>query len=115
MKTIKVKKSDLVTHLTKNMANHILKYDLAMEEYRKALIAELKQKLKLAREGKRINHTLSVIKPESYVKSYQEAILQLEWNIDEEILLDSTEFQQYVNDNWSWKNLFNQTISGYIK
>jgi len=114
MKTIKVSKSSLLYHLKANLLKHQDVYEQAMEGYRKQLAKELKAKLKLALSGKDVSHTIETVRPVSYEKQYIAVITQLDWSLDEEIELDHQEFQQYVQDEWGWKSLFNTSVSGYI-
>ena len=115
MKTVKVAVSDLLTHLKTNREKHVLEYNDLMVEYRKAVIAALATKLKFAKIEKDVHHTIDVIRPVDYTESYDTAITQLEWTVDKEVELDQHEFAQYVEDKWSWSNMFTQTRIAYGK
>ena len=54
---------------------------------------------------------LHELKPENHTKDYDRVITLLEASLDEEFELSSSEFNQYVNDDWSWKQSFT-TCSG---
>lgn len=53
------------------------------------------------------------MEPVSYEENYDRVIAMLEWSTDETIDLDQNEFEQYVRDNWLWKQAFNITASLY--
>jgi hypothetical protein len=115
MKTVKVAVSDLLTHLKANREKHISDYTELMVEYRKAVIEAFATKLKAAKKEEDVHHTIDVIRPADYTESYDTAITQLEWTVDTEVDLDQHEFAQYVEDKWSWSNMFTQTQRAYGK
>lgn len=115
MKTVKVAVSDLLTHLKANRENHINDYAELMVEYRKAVVEALSFKLKIAKKEEDVHHTIDVIRPVDYTESYDTAITQLEWTVDTEVDLDQHEFAQYVENKWSWSNMFTQTRMAYGK
>lgn len=115
MKTVKVAVSDLLTHLKTNREKHVHDYAELMIEYRRAVIEALSAKLKVARKEEDVHHAIDVIRPVNYVESYDTAITQLEWTVDKEVELDQHEFAQYVEDKWSWSNMFTQTRIAYGK
>ena len=78
-------------------------------------IEALSAKLKVARKEEDVHHAIDVIRPVNYVESYDTAITQLEWTVDKEVELDQHEFAQYVEDKWSWSNMFTQTRIAYGK
>lgn len=106
MKTIKIKVEDLLTHLQKNREKHVTEFNIAMSGYRKAVWEKLKELTEKAERLEDIHHTLDVIRPQSFIDSYDEAISMLQWTTDTEVELDRAEFKQYVQDEWSWANVF---------
>ena len=113
MKTVKIKRGDLLSHLKNNKKKHIEEYTEAMVGYRKAILQELKDKQMVACQNLDIGHTLKTIRPTSFEKSYDEIISMLEWTTDKEIELDHSEFTMYVQDDWSWKGNFLAATSIY--
>jgi hypothetical protein len=113
MKTVKIKVTKLLQHLKNNRYEHINDYELAMVEYRKAIIEELKVKYSYACQNLDVSHTLKTVRPQSFLESYDEAIMKLEWTTDKEIELDHSEFKQYVQDEWSWKHAFATSTLSY--
>ena len=115
MKTVKVAVSDLLVHLKANREKHISNYTELMVDYRKAVVKALSDKLKSAKKLETVDHTIDVIRPSNFTESYDTAITQLEWTVDTEVELDQHEFSQYVEDKWSWTNVFTQTQRAYGK
>ena len=113
MKTVKIKRGDLLSHLKNNKKKHIEEYTEAMVGYRKAILQELKDKQMVACQNLDISHTLKTVRPASYESSYDEAIAMLEWTTDKEVELDQHEFKQYVQNEWTWKNAFATSTLSY--
>ena len=82
MNSVKVAVSDLLKHLKKNRETHIKDYEEAMVGYREALVKELKAMTKKAQNNEDIELYVRVVRPESYVDSYTEAIEMLEWTVE---------------------------------
>lgn len=113
MENIKVAVSDLLTQLKTNRAKHVVEYDEAMVAYRETMVKELSKLLKNAKKGADVNHTIGVLRPVSFVDSYDEAIAMMEWTTDSEVNLSVPDFKCYVQDVWSWKYQFNAITSSY--
>jgi hypothetical protein len=114
MNTIKVKKSDLLDTLRTNKAKHEEVYEQAMVKYREALIAELVSLRADVEAGKQIEHRLKTVVPLRFADSYEQAIQMLEWEVGDEVELDTHEFQQYVMDDWNWGQSFRAANSAYV-
>lgn len=52
--------------------------------------------------------------PEDHSDDYNRVIKQLELCVEDTVKLDSTEFDQYVRNKWSWRNSFLTSNSPYI-
>jgi len=113
MEKIKVKKSELVNILTRNMAKHISIFDKAIKEYRKEVIKQLDNALKMARKGKGLQLFFNITQPMNQEDSYERAILMLNMSVDDVIELNERDFMQYVQDKWSWTDQFVATNSVY--
>lgn len=115
MKTIKVSKAELLSHLRTNRENHIVEYNDALVQYRLALQEAFKDALKQAKNNEDVEHRVNVVRPQNYTKAYDEAITMLEWDVEDSVELDQHEFKQYVQDEWGWKNEFLATTRIYGK
>lgn len=114
MENIKVKTAVLLDTLHTNLAEHVAEYEEAVVEYEKVIIKELSDKLKAAKAGKPFDFNFSP-KPVSFVESYNSIIAKLEWTTQEEIELDDREVQQYIQNEWTWKNHFATSTGSYIR
>jgi hypothetical protein len=47
-------------------------------------------------------------------KDYDRVIRMLEMTVDEIITIGAVEFQQYVMDDWTWKEQFTASNSAYL-
>lgn len=115
MENIKVKKEDLLKVLRDNRAKHRQIYEEAIEGYRKTVITEFERRLEDAKAGRKIDIRFSLPQPQDQTKDYDRAIGMLEMTIEDVIQLQEHEYQQYVMDDWSWKQNFltsNSTYSG---
>ncbi len=109
MKTVKVNKQDLKDILGKNMITHVEDYDLAWEGYRQAVISNAENLLARAKNVNKNNPVqlyIGLEMPENHEEDYVRAIEMCDWEVSEEVELSEGEFRQYVQDKWSWKNVF---------
>ena len=113
MKTIKVNKSELLSHLRTNREVHIEEYNNALISYREALIKAFKESLKKATKHENVSHHVDLERPQNYLDSYDNAIEMLEWTTEDVIELDQMEFKQYVRDEWNWKQVFTAVARSY--
>lgn len=87
----------------------------AQEGYREEVVAELDRMLSDARNGKPIKRAIALPEPIDHTRDYDRVIAMLEMSVDEDIELMSHEFDQYVLDNWQWKELAFLTNTQYVK
>lgn len=113
MNSVKVAISDLLRTLETNRAEHIKDFDEAMEGYKVSMLKELLSKVKTIKKIGKVSHMFTTVVPVSYEKDFDEAIAQLEWSVDKEVLLTAGEFKQLVLNEWSWQNSFKTTIGMY--
>jgi hypothetical protein len=115
MKTVKVKTDELLGIVKSNRDAHRDMFEKAMAGYRKQAIAELDRAITDAKAGRKITRYLSLVEPIDQTKDYDRVIEMLRMSVDEEVELTSTEFAQYVQDDWSWKDQFLATNISYIQ
>lgn len=106
MEMIKVKKTDLLTTLKKNLDKHREIFLEAQAGYRKMAITEIEKLLEDARKGHKIRRSISLIEPVDQSRDYVRVIRMLEMSVDKTIELAEHDFMQYVMDDWSWKHQF---------
>lgn len=115
MQQVRVKKQELLVTLRKNRADHYKVFVEALEGYRVEAIALLEKSLLDAKAGKRIRQTISFTEPINQTKEYDRTIGMLEMSVDEEVVLSSNEYQNYVMDIWSWSGQFLMANAKYSK
>jgi hypothetical protein len=127
LSTVRVSKDDLLKKLKYNRTEHEKTYNEIMAVRQTKILDELhgfKAKFKKALADRMdkatsdveytppsITLSISSLKPENHTGDYDRVISLLELSLDEELELNSSEFNQYVNDDWSWKKSF-VTCSG---
>ena len=114
MKTVKVDKDDLLVKLKKNMAIHIEEYDKAVVGYRvyaKEIYEEALDRLD-KHDKVTVNFDLHD-QPSSHEDEYRRTIAMLEMDIEDIVELSTAEFDQYVLDNWVWKDAFRVSNTKY--
>jgi hypothetical protein len=122
MKTVRVKKEKLIETLRENRVKHETEYKTLYGLWRSQYIALLAERMEQVRQN---NPSVNSFKdiydlgyisqpmPKSYIADYDTAIQMLEWTQEEDITLDRREFEQYVLDNWGWKNDFETVKCSY--
>ena len=116
MKTVKIKREELLAVVRENKEKHIVEFNESVEDFKKAVVVITKNNLKLVNTGDlnniaKVKNLPSV--PSSYEQSYTRAIRMLELSIDDVIELDDTTFNQLVLDEWNWKSNFQLSGSLY--
>lgn len=115
MQSIKVKRLELLDTLRANRENHRKVFLEASEGYREAAIAELDKSLEAAKRGERIRRSIGLAEPMDQTREYDRAIRMLEMSVDTEITLSDRDFQQFVMDDWAWKEQFSASNRAYVK
>jgi hypothetical protein len=113
MNTVKVKREELLAKVRSNREAHRTLFIKAQEGYRKLVIEELDRMLKDAKEGLRIQRSVTLTEPSNHVKDYDRVITMLEMSVDDTITLDAQAFDRYVMDNWDWSRFALATNTAY--
>jgi hypothetical protein len=116
MRSVKVKKQELMTILHANKAKHVAEYAESVEDYKNAAVKLAAEHVSLASSGD-LNQIAKIRAmpqtPVSYEDSYNRAIRMMELSVDDIIELEDQIFNQLVLDEWSWKNQFTATSALY--
>jgi len=115
MKSVVVNKAEALAILRKNRAEHHDIFLEAVEGYKKEAVRLLEDHIKAIKEGKVRIVQVFLPQPVDYTKDYDRAIKMLEMSVNTNVELDDKSFQQYIMDDWSWKDQFiaaNSTYSG---
>jgi hypothetical protein len=116
MKTVIVPKDRLIDVIRRNRDMHAAQYREAYEGFVKTYSSALKKKLSAVESGAEIGFRdtrLNLEVPEDHTQDYDRTLAMLEWHQDETIPLSEQEYQNYIEDNWSWSGKFRQDIATY--
>jgi hypothetical protein len=113
MQEVTVNKSELISELKKNKAQHEKDLKLAFVGYKEVVIEKLEKKIKAIKAGKLIQQVYFDI-PENHTKDYDRAIRMCEMSVDLKIKLTQQDFNKYVMDEWGWKDSFMTSNSTYF-
>lgn len=106
MESVKVKRLEVLEIIKANREKHKKDYLVAIKAYRVKVVDLLSKELEKAKTGKDFSLSIDASKPHSYLKDYDLAIKMLEMSVYEIIELKLGEFNQLVNDQWSWQSSF---------
>lgn len=96
-----------------NRDKHSKAFETARTQYAEALIEVLEKKLAAARAGKPVLHQINLTTPFNNLTEYDRAIEMLEACVDKEIQIDQKLFKQLVQDQWEWKEEFDNVGTNY--
>lgn len=113
MRTITVKKGDLLRTVLYNRDKHAQTFQDAMEVYREQMIAELDRMIQEAKKGSKIRRAFALPEPEEHTADYDRVIQMLQMEVKDEVELDEIQFAQYVQDEWGWQRSFLANTSSY--
>ena len=113
MDTYTVKKKRLLKKLIKNRDAHRAEFLRAQVKFRERVIEHLDQRLADAKAGKNVRLYIDLPEPKDYTDSYQAAIDGLNWEIADEVELDTREFNQLVRNQWAWVADFAANTQAY--
>lgn len=111
MENIKVSKQELLTIVKENRKKHKEEYLESIKAYRAKAADLLTQELQKIVTGGKFQTRFDLSKPESHEKEYDLAIKMLEMSVDDVIQISQGEFDQLVNDEWSWKYNFQNSYT----
>jgi hypothetical protein len=114
MKEVNVDVKKILEIVKDNKDKHNIIYQAALEGYWKKAGKLLRQKLRDISKHKHIEVFLDLPFPENHEKDYDRIIKMLELSTDSIVTLDQNSFSQIVLNDWSWKESFKFTNSGYI-
>jgi hypothetical protein len=113
MYEVKVKKDRLMLILHRNREKHRSVFEKTIAKYREELIRHLDFALESARNGKKIITNVKLIQPQDHTDDYDRVIGMLDMSVDDEIVIDGTQYQQFILDQWEWSKQFSSTSASY--
>lgn len=115
MKTVRIKKSQLVEILTQNRDNHRKLFNDAFEGYRKECMEILAENLDALRRGEQRRVKFYEQAPEDHTPDYDTVLRMLDMSVDDVVELDQRSFAQYVEDDWGWRENWSSSNSKYLR
>lgn len=113
MRDVRVRKDELIEILGKNRDRHGTLFEKAYERFRHAVEREFEARLDRIRKGKPVELHIALPEPRDMTQSYDRALQMLQMETRDEVELSEQEFQQFVQDDWTWKREFATTASLY--
>ncbi len=115
MKTTSINKAKLLGIIKDNRAIHVAEYEAALVKFQEKVIEEFgKKKSFFSKNPPTANVLVSIPAPISNVKEYDKVIRKLELEESDVVDLDDREFENFVQDEWSWSALTKSINSSYI-
>ena len=115
MREIKVSKKKLINILKDNRKRHIRLFEETWAGYEMDVQEWFTQQLENLEDGIKFQTIFEGEVPESHETDYDRIIGMLELDTDSEVILNTPEYTNYVDDDWSWKKSFSHLNSTYSK
>ena len=96
-RSITVEKADLITKIKENKENHVKEFNKAIDAYREEALRQLRTQLERVEEGA-LDAKLDLITPIDNSDNYDKIIEMFEWEVQDQVVLEQDEFQEYVQD-----------------
>lgn len=115
MKGVNIDRQRLLSIITENRKTHIKEFEEAHVAWKRAVVEGLKNAYDNAQLDKDYVTYLELPEPASHESDYDTAIRMLELEQEPVVWLDEHEFEQLVQDKWSWKARFSSTNVMYTQ
>lgn len=116
-RSVNVKRVDLLAKLKENREKHAADFKVAFEGYQIELVKVLEAALAKAKAKDpeyNLEMVITEMGPENHTGEYDKVIAMMEMSVDDVINLDASSFQQFVLDDWAWKQNFTATATKYM-
>lgn len=114
MEKVRVTRSDLLKVVTENREKHKAEFEAAWIGYKQTCIEILEQNLAAFKVGKAQHILFNEVPPQDHTRDYDRILRMLNMSIDATIELDEEHFQQYVMDDWNWKQHWQMSNTKYV-
>jgi len=114
MKQVKIEKSKLLSALKNNCKKHSDDFAEIEDNYRLSLMDLYEKRLQQLSEGE-IPKNEVPYRPHHHLDDYDAAILMVEMEVENTVVLEQREFEQLVMDRWSWQKEFEISKTMYGK
>lgn len=113
--TVLVKRNEVLDKLRENRDIHAEQYVQARAGWEQAVVDGLKDALAKAESKTEFVTSLDLPQPTDHTSDYDSTIAMLSMSQDDLLELGASEFNQYVMDNWRWKEQFTRMSQSYTK
>lgn len=115
--TATVNVTDLLATLRTNRDGHRDAYLTAKAGYIKVVTGQLTKYVEQLADGELLGPDARFLPspPEDHTSDYDTAIAMMEWTNDTTIELSQPMFQQYVLDDWNWKEAWKTSNATYTR
>lgn len=96
-RVIKVNKQNLIDKIYENKKNHINEYETAVKAYKIEVLKQLADLTERANNGE-MNLKLNITTPVDNRSEYDKRAQMFEWEVDDVVELEQSEFLEYVQD-----------------
>lgn len=114
MKEVKVRKSELREIVQVNRDGHRTIFEKALEVYKERMVEHLEKMIDDVHKGRKIEHFIRMPEPEDHTDDYDRVLKMIDMSVDDEMVIGSSEFAQYVMDDWNWKESFANNTGSYL-
>lgn len=115
MKTVVISKEKLLKKIKENRESHRKTFEEAFEGWKNRVLEELEKAMYDAKFGRDFRTYFNLPQPEDHTPEYDAVIDQITWSEQDTIELDFHQFDQFVRDDWGWKQDFLSNTSMYMK
>jgi hypothetical protein len=110
---ITVKKDELLGKLRENREKHRTVFEAAMTGYEIHCRQVLGEHLAAIHDGRLPEIRIIISRPEDHTRDYDRVIGMLSMHTGDVFDLDEQMYQQYVDDDWSWKTQWVKMSNSY--
>lgn len=112
--TVWVPRARLLEALRTNRDGHAAQYEKAKAGYLKVTEKKLADLLKRVADGELVDRVWLDGPPDDHTGDYDDVISMMEWSEQESIELTQSQFKQYVQDDWGWREQWLTSNSVYL-
>ena len=118
MDALRVRVDKVLVLLRANRAQHREVFEEAIENYRIEALRQLEQRVEEIREGRDFDLGFVLPTPEDHTSDYDRAITMLELTKEageEFVIMDRPQQQNYIMDDWGWKDAWIMNTMSYTQ
>lgn len=114
MDEVFISKDKLLKKIKKNREHHRETFEKALMGWHSRVIEELEKEISDAKKGREFRTYFNFPQPTDHTPEYDAVIDQIEWSETDKIALDFHQFNQFVRDDWGWKQDFLSNTAMYV-